>query len=410
MTRRWMSPRVILEQVKKSRISVLEVMSDMPSELPDFSDEPPPGLGGRRRARRGTVAEPLASRARSSATKRRAAVPEPGEFGEFEHEAPSLASRARPDLGTAAERRKSFVDAYNHPKARTDDVGHISGGANNTHKGKLNSGEEFVVKPLGYAGAGAGLAPGDEGQEGWMSDRWGSRHDASYAVAAAMGSHHMIAPGFTGKAHGDDRIAKHIARPDESSGPMAKASTVGSHMGKDSHVQQFIGDTAPLLFADDAAKEKVDGEHRLHGMVHHILFSNADGHGKNVLIHSSGHPVLIDHDLTLASGHQETKKVGYLKNIVSPFVPGGPLDYQSKMGKVGSKFPPRIQKTLEWLASGKHLKNSDWDLDPKDAVHLQSNAEDLLNHGLEGTLAKRNAHHRRAHTITPDEKTGVGAS
>jgi len=140
---------------------------------------------------------------------------------------------------------------------------------------------------------------------------------------------------------------------------------------------------------------KVDDEHRLHGMIAHALFGNRDGHRDNVLIHESGHPVLIDHDLSLSSHYSRSydeSKGG--KSLKSVFAPGGLLDYRvNRSEDVGMNYPPRMKKTLEWLASGGHSKGKDaMDLSKDDARELQDNAKSLLANGLEGHLSSLKIH------------------
>jgi len=348
-----------------------------------------------RRARAETIAGTSIAKLRQAQQQPQQRVfdPPPAVMGEFEHEEPSLASRTRPDLPSAAERHRSLVDAYTHPRAKTVHTRHAPGSANNVHFAKVESGandreKRIVVKPLKNAGAGHEK---DEklANPNWQSDRWASRHNAVYAVAAAMGSHHMVAPGFGGKAHGDDRMGPNVRigeKPAEDASIRDRMSSVHAHMGEDSHIQEHVHDAVPIWLANEDDLKNVDGEHRLHGIVRHVLFSNNDGNSGNVLLHPSGHTIDVDHDLILSSRQQS----GALKRVMTPYAEGGVLDYRHKMDGVGKNYPPRMKKTLEWLAAGGHVEDDhSLGLEKDDALHLQKNARDLLVHGLEKTLARR---------------------
>jgi hypothetical protein len=262
-----------------------------------------------------------------------------------------------------------------HPDRKIMAQKKIGGAANHVLHLDAEDGHSYVVKP--HATAAAHHEP----------DKWAARNHAAAAVLEAMGVGHMGVEGF----HGD-------------------------HDGSPAQVYGFAGDTIRATDATESELARVDGLHRVHGLIHHVLFSNSDGHHGNVLIHAKTmHPILIDNDLSLASEQTKIRRDPntYKENrdgrtaVRSVFAPGEDLDYRRgrhvdpatgevrELGEIGTDFEalsPRLHKTLVWLAAGGHAAHENeggLGLDPEDAMELQKNARDLLAHGLEQTLARR---------------------
>jgi hypothetical protein len=269
----------------------------------------------------------------------------------------------------------------------------------------MHGGSSFISKPH------------ESAAEHHEPEHWGKRHEATYALAAAMGAHHMVLPGFESKFHDHDQMDKadrSPVHPDDEDlahegdfdkegkqvGPPKRLTMARFHAGKKTHVVQHEPNHTIVGDATEEQLAGVDHDHRLHGMVMHLLQSNGDGHEDNVMIHGSGHPILIDHDLSFSSAHTQGGKQKHGKTVVrSVFSPGGKLDYtanapKGKDGKavpVGTEFPERIKKTLEWVADGGHSTKGKqhMGLSDEDAAELRQNAMELLEHGLEGTLERR---------------------
>lgn len=327
--------------------------------------------------------------------------------GEVEHREPSLASRTRPDLPSAAERHSSFSNSYHDPSAVSKKLDRHKGSTNIVFHGELGNGDRYVVKPHEGIAHSPRFSPAkdelplDDKTFQAMKDEApdnARRHDATYSIMAAMGAHHMVAPGMQTNVHGRHQFSG--PDPGEGDDEGTRLTMASHHAGGLAHVQQFIGDTRTAKASSKASRDGVDAEHRLHGVVAHLLFGNGDGHGQNVLIHKSGHPVLIDHDITLASSQARGYKEHFGKPVVrSVFAPGGYLDYQAKLPKdetgqvvpVGTNFPPRMKETLQRIADGHYSSSGEGNLGLSDADHseLKKNAMSLLLYGVEGTLASR---------------------
>lgn len=355
----------------------------------------PSSPGAVKPAARQVASDPPASSAKPE-------ILHPGRMKEFEAPEPSLAARVRPDLGSAEDRHNAFKQAYLHPKARTETKDRKTriranrGSSNVTFSGQIEGGQSFIAKP--HAGAAWGYATDPFGNEIPTEERkkmsaahepqeWSRRHGAMYEVMASMGAHHMVPVGIQGKMHSN---LKETLAPDEED-PAHKAQRMAwTHAGQDAHIQEHVGPHEVVGTASDATLAKVDPEHRLHGIVAHMLFGHSDGHKENVLVHESGHPILIDHDFMLDSHYsKQMAEMEGLPTVVSVFGPGGKLDYRAnRSDDVGVNYPPRMKATLQWLAGGGHMKGKDrLDISKGDAQVLQQNARNLLDLGLEGTLA-----------------------
>jgi hypothetical protein len=344
--------------------------------------------------------------ARQEAERKKQVAGPKGKRHAFDHseEEPSLAERARKDLAHGHERHDAFHGGYHKDEKGVKAVRHLRGrSANQNFHGTMHGGASFVSKPH--------EAAADDHEP----EHWGKRHEAAYSIAAAMGAHHMVLPGFESKFHDHDQMDKSdkdIVHPDEHDlahegdfdqegnmvGPPKKMRMARYHAGKATHVVQHEPNHVTVGDATDAQLEGVDHEHRVHGLVMHLLQSNSDGHEDNVMIHGEGHPILIDHDLSFASEHtkgtrQEKGKTG----LRSVFQPGGKLDYTANAPKgedgkpLPIEFPERMQKTLQWLAMGGHSEKGKhhMGLSDDDAKELQTNARELMTHGIDGVLERR---------------------
>jgi hypothetical protein len=304
----------------------------------------------------------------------------PGPHEAFPHTEPALdASHIHPQV-----RKDTLHAAYHDDKQHVKQMAPVGiGSLNNVFRGEMSGGQKFISKPH----EDLSIDP----------DRWHGRHEAQYRILGHMGASHMSPAGIDTKVHDLSKLPTHTHPGNEAEDP---AKLGGSHAGNralvTSHVEgRNLTDTHPNDIAN------IDADHRLHGLVSHILMGNNDGHSGNVMVskdkEGKPYPVLIDQDLALNSGHDKVPwdgtdfKNGKEKSLNSVFAPGRALDYTQKMGEVGTNFPHRMKKTLEWLASGghRHPEHGIKELHPDDAVELQNNASTLLKHGLEGTLAKR---------------------
>lgn len=290
----------------------------------------------------------------------------PSKHEAFGHETPSLRERARPNMIPFDERHEDFHQRYHAKGASLKKIEHLPGSANSVFHGKMDDDTQYIMKPHG--GAAGGFAPED----------WGKRHGAVVRLMSHMGAEHMVTPGMNSAAHASDMIpGSHPSKE------LAGGRSAHSHAGGKAFITEFASNTVKTGRATSAQLDGVDGEHRLMGIVAHLMTHNSDGHGGNVLIDEEhGHPVIIDHDLTMALG----EKRGEIRSV---FLPGGLLDYQAKLGKVGKNFPHRIKKTLEWLSGGGHYhEEMGLDVERKDGDLMQRMASNMLNHGLEGALKR----------------------
>jgi hypothetical protein len=291
-----------------------------------------------------------------------------------------------------ADRVKQAHQDFHHPDTHLKYHRAIPGSANAVLHLKTTTGQQYVAKPYEPAI-----------DSGHQPERWASRNAAAANALAAMGAGHMAPANFHGTIHGPDRVDSRInQRKGE------------QFLGRDAHIASFAHGAIHAHEVPEEMLDKVDGEHRLVGLIHHTLFGNSDGSHKNVLIDAEhGHPVLIDHDITLNSLHQAHHRYHDENNpdrfpaVKSIFAPGEDLDYskgihtdpitgeKKELGQVGTDFKkinPRMHSLLTWIAAGGHNASPEqggWGLTPDDASILQGNATDLLTHGLEGTLAKR---------------------
>jgi len=417
MSRSWIDPATILAPGKAAKL-LSEIAADktavLPSQAPGLAVQNAPvapaadvGQGAR-----GSAPPPQIGVPPPPAAPVSPAAPKPIQFQqvprmtELPGQEPSLAARARPDLPTAAERHQGFVGSYSDPQAMNKSLRqHGKGSLNVVFHGQLANGGGYIAKPHEGIGHRDRFRP-DEAQR--MNDETfqslkndapanAERHNATYDLMSAMGAHHMVAPGMQANMHGAHQFKG--ASPDEMDTDEKRLTMAKHHAGGLAHVQEFIPDTTPVNQASPEQLNQVDSEHRLHGLVSHLLMGNGDAHSANVLLHKSGHPVLIDHDITLGSSQAQAYKEHFGKpSIRSVFAPGGALDYQAKMPKdangqpmpVGTNYPPRMAEVLNRAAEGYYSKGPGaLNLSPQDHAVLQQNARDLLSHGLEGTLSRR---------------------
>jgi hypothetical protein len=319
---------------------------------------------------------------------------------EVAHDEPSLASRTRPDLPSPADRHKAFHDAYHDRNATNKSLRqHQKGSLNVVFHGQMNSGHQYIAKPHEGIGHRDLDTMPPETLRGLKDDALaaGTRHDATYELMSAMGAHHMVVPGVTTNMHGRHQFKG--PDPDADDDMKKRMTMAAHHAGGLAHVQEFVPGAVNVHHASPEQLDKVDAEHRLHGMVSHLLFGAQDGHSSNVMIHPEGHPVMIDHDMTLATPQADVNKAVFGKEMIrSVFTPGSKLDYQAKLSKdssgqvipVGNNFPPRMRETLQRVAEGYYGKgDGTLGLSDKDHTALQKNARELLLYGVEDTLARR---------------------
>jgi hypothetical protein len=293
----------------------------------------------------------------------------PGKHEAFHHDEPSLKERTRPDVIPFDERHQDFQDRYHSKDASLKEMEYLHGSANAVFRGKMDDDTHYVMKPH------------EAGVQQFDPKHWAKRHNAVARLLSHMGADHMISPAMDTKGHGGDMMPG-----DHPSAESHGEFSAHSHAGKEAFVGEWAPNTIKSRHASEEQKDKVDGDHRLMGMVTHLVTHNSDGHGGNVLIDTEhGHPVLIDQDLTMALGAKRGQ--AGLSGLRSVFAPGGEFDYQAKMGKVGNKFPPRIKKTLEWLAGGgHHHPEGGLDVHDNDKKVMQKMAKAMLDHGLEKTI------------------------
>jgi len=288
----------------------------------------------------------------------------PSKHAAFEHTTPSLKERTRPDVVPLDERHQDFHERYHAKGATLGEINHLPGSINTVFHGKMDDGTQYIMKPHGA------------GVQEWKPKEWGKRHNAVAQLLAHMGADHMVTPAMDAKGHDSAMIpAGHPSKEDK------LHRSAHSHAGQDAFVTEFMPNTVKAGRATATQHSDVDGDHRLIGMITHLVSHNGDGHSGNVLIDKEhGHPVLIDHDLSMSSAVRDGR-------VRSVFAPGGMLDYQAKTGRIGTKFPPRVKKTLEWLAGGGHYhKEAGLGVSDQDGKVMQVMAEKLLKHGLEKTL------------------------
>ena len=262
---------------------------------------------------------------------------------------------------------------FGHPSTTFSNVKRMPGGANSIYKAQSNNGTEYMIKPHGTAA------------NGHEPEQWAPRNTAANRLLDRMNASHMGVHGFGAN--------------------FPKTPGVGvQHSGRPAHVTVLDKDVVTAGRATDAELNNISGEHRLTGLVHHVLTSNPDGHHGNVLINKKhNHPVHIDHDIAFNSvggayHSQPTDKNPEGKRaVMSVYNPGEDLDYTKGMmtdpvtgekrqaGPVGTNFPPHIAQTLHDAAAGRMSDG----LSAADHDELVNNAKDLLHHGLEGTMARR---------------------
>lgn len=319
---------------------------------------------------------------------------------EVAYDEPSLATRTRPDLVSPADRHKAFHDAY-HDRAATNKSlrQHKKGSQNVVFHGQMNSGHQYIAKPhdgIGHRDLDT-LDPAHLQAMNADAMDAGNRHDATYELMSAMGAHHMVVPGVTTNMHGRHQFKG--PDPDADDSPSKRLTMAAHHAGGLAHVQEFVPGAVNVAQASPEQLDKVDHEHRVQGMISHLLFGAQDGHTENVMIHPAGHPVMIDHDQTLGTPQADANKEEFGKDALrSAFAPGSKLDYQAKLPKdsagqvipVGTNFSPRVKETLSRVAEGYYGKGPGaLGLSEKDHAALQKNARELLLYGVEGVFDRR---------------------
>lgn len=409
MSQSWVDPKTLLTPKTLARF-IKEVAVDKTAVLPAGGVQLQPAVAPA--ADVGQGARGAVAPASPAPQVRAAPAPRPIQFQPVPHNSelpaaePSLATRTRPDLPSPDVRRQSFINAYNNPGAIDKSLRqHGKGSLNVVFHGQIHNGPGYIAKP--HAGIGhrdrfnpeANARMDDATYQALQNEapENAERHNATYELMSAMGAHHMVAPGMQANMHGAHQFKG--LTPDEDDSEEKRLTMAKHHAGGLAHVQEFIPGAKPVNQASPEELDKVDAEHRLHGLVGHLLVGNGDGHTNNVLLHQSGHPIMIDHDISLGSSQAKAYKDFFGKpSIRSVFAPGGMLDYQAKMPKdasgnpipVGTNYPPRMAEVLNRAAEGYYSKGPGaLNLSPEDHAVLQQNARDLLSHGLEGTLERR---------------------
>lgn len=300
----------------------------------------------------------------------------------------ALVHRTRQDMSAAHDRYQTHKDKYNDQKARILDIRHLGSGgldsSNNVFKAEQDNDHEKAIKPLGEKGM-------HETHEPQYVE---ARHNAVYDWLSSIGAHHMTMPAFAGTFPENEKIPANHGDPDENHGQFPRAESEKRqmpryHAGTKAHIVEWAKGSTRACRASDDMLNKVDDHHRLIGMLTHVLFSNSDGHGGNVLIDKTGHPVLIDHDLVLNSLHNQVlrRSSGGKKEVVSVFAPGGSLAYDKNGKQWGTNYPPETAAVLSEIAQGGWSKRHG--LPVEDELELQQNAYGLLTHGLEEMLLMR---------------------
>lgn len=350
---------------------------------PDDSKIKPQGGGGHRSAGPDDVSRP----AKPSAKARAAAGPasslpafkDPhtdvehptGKYEAFHHDTPSLKERTRPNVIPFDERHQDFHDRFHSEGAKLEKMKYLGTSSGHVFHGKMDDGTEYIAKPHKHPWAERGR------DDGIQPERWAGKHNAVSRILSHMGADHMISPAVDTKGHASDMMPS-----DHPSSEHSGNRSAHSHAGQNSFATEFIQGAADGKDGK-AISHKVDQEHRLMGLVTHMVSVNSDGHPGNIMVNKEhGHPVLIDNDLTMSLGMRRG-------GVRSHFLPGGAYDYTmgDRNHTVGKNYPPRVQKTLDWLAGGGHRhKEMGLGLHDDDADAVQMMAKNMTKHGLEGAV------------------------
>jgi hypothetical protein len=255
--------------------------------------------------------------------------------------------------------------------------------ANETLHASSQNGGRYFIKP--HTDVSNRVEPEDWDKDGYKPtvkdweepEHWNARNTTANRVLDAMNMSHMGVHTF----HGE-----HEGRPAQVSASAAGPGVV--------HADE----------ADPEQLARINAHHRVAGMVHGILTSNPDAHHGNVLVNTvNNHPVHIaDNDLAFSSRMQRNNALvdptGKGRHaVMSVYGPGESLDYrrgkvvdpetgqEREGGEVGHNFHPDIRHAIEMAANGK-LGHG---LSDEDHATMINNANDLLTHGLEGTMKRR---------------------
>ena len=336
-------------------------------------------------------------------------------FGSFESDEPTLAEKMGYERHGGASRAVKLHDSFHDPKHHSHSVRHLRG-TGTTHSsthvfhGKMSNGAEYIAKPHESVM-----------EAGFDREDIEALHNATFGFLSMAGAHHMASAGLTHKSdapstfHGESkhpetgktlyRLRGNHPEPEDSDYEHDKHLTIAAyHSGKRAHVQEFIPgavDVRRAALEDPGKLDAIDGHHRMLGMIAHVLFDNFEG-GHNVMV-ANGHPVLIDHDLSLESDYNkryselDASGEKTVRSIRSVFSPGSALDYTKHYPDgVGTDFPPEVQKALDFIArdgfSDPDGEHGHLAKKPKHAEALKRNAKLLALHGLEGAMERKNVH------------------
>ncbi len=346
--------------------------------------------------------------------------------------APPLPPIHAPELSHTPGKLETGSDTaarhFNSTKFKS--VRNFGGGANPIFHGQTDDNQHYVMKPL------------SGGLKSHEPEHWVARNQASNRIYDAMGKSHLGTETFQANVPTQDQMTgnKKILPADSDDSPEKQNNMHITHAGQPALVSKSaVQGLAPqdVTHAGRATPEqlaKISGHDRLGSLVNHVLMGNRDASHKNVLINTKGnHPINIDSDVSLAhrgwtpeSGEAEPDSDSNpvyhnpenKPEIMSVYSPGEDLDYRKgnvsdqngdrEQGEVGTNYPEHIHNSIKLAAAGKlgHGLSQD------DHAHLMSNANDLLNHGLEGTLRRRHVvpTYKRQDNIlkNPDVVTRVG--
>lgn len=305
------------------------------------------------------------------------------------------------ETGAAAHQAHFF-----HPNTVFNKLNRQKGGANSVFH--LTSGnKQYIVKPH------ATINPNRLEPEQWHNmeqnptpadweepEHWDARNQASNRVLDAMNMSHMGVHTFRGQVPSKQRVKTGVL---DKLANIRSGHPLTGREGAPAQVSVFAGNTKRPDQATPEELSKIDAHHRLAGMVHGILTNNPDAHHGNVLINTqNNHPVHIaDNDLSFASRmqrHRQSADDQKRPSVMSVYAPGESLDYrrgkmkdpetgqERELGQVGTNYPPHVLNALKLASAGK-LGHG---LSDADHATLVNNANDLLTHGLEGTMKRRN--------------------
>lgn len=344
----------------------------------------------------------------------------PGKFSAWLHGEPPVHSEHEDPEAEESD----FWTRVRHPNAAVRSVtAHTAGHLNPVFFARNEDGLNYVVKPHQDRSEHPPVDPFLAHFLGIMDPvdpeqhLWGSRHMATRRLASHLGIGHFVMPGD------EDDIPRNIKQPGREK---ERLHNLDHYIGRRGFITkmvqthpygQHIGD-----WTRESLDKNIDPKEVMNGAILHLLTGHTDGHNHNIMVGKNpktgkAHLVGIDNDMTfhsvrdLGRGRPERAIVpddpgrgvvgdGKLKPLIrSSFLhPNGLLNYSRfikripgyESGIIGTNYPPRARKTLEWIAKGKHTDpEMGLGLSKDDADQLQEYAVEMLTHGFEGALARR---------------------